>query len=667
MRKGKGKVQPHNTLGRFVPAPPPSSLATPTPSSSHSPQPSTPAQPSSLTSSPLASLPSDLPGSFPSSRLASPALDSSIADTPSRPASPVAAVTGPSFYFPTPPVSQSSQPAPRPLDFAALSAPPSPSTSTAPAASSTPSSSVVPAASSTVVPAASSTVVPAASATSASPSTSAVPTAPAVPPSTIVISPVSASSSPSQPASPIVSSSQPPVTVTPVTTATPAQPTVPATAAAPTLATTPSIVPLPTTQPTPVPTTAPSAPPTPPMSTMASSATGPGTMPAPRSHNAPYFSGQQNDSLADFLHEYDGLASSLGLSSSQKVDTVLRYVPATTREFWTTLDGYISKDWPTFCTDLRKLYPDTAASSRYTRNGLQEFVRISAQTRIRDENELLLYYRRFLQISNPLRLSNQLSDEVRNAEFFNGFHPRDRDIIYDRLFAIDPRRPLNQTPSIDDTWEAARDYFTHNQYPLPMPRDAFEDNASFSNNRLMEQWFGKEAQDPRPHFQRNQHDRDFYHRPAPQMNRDHWQDISTQQPEYITKPVRVQDSQLPQDIEHLNVSDLILKMHGLSTQDAMYAALYMQCMQRFPEVVKGLALPAMFHPPSSTFTLQASHQTQPQPPAAHPIPNTAPAPVQQPVSIQQPADHTSEIDAFFGTQPRVSGCAFCTQPGHMVH
>src|SRR5260370_38473722 len=108
---------------------------------------------------------------------------------------------------------------------------------------------------------------------------------------------------------------------------------------------------------------------------------------------------------------------------------VLRYIPSSTREFLTTLDGYISKDWTTFCSELRKLYPDTAASSRYTRTGLQEFVKISAQMRIRDENELLLYYRHFLQISNPLRLSNQLSDEVRNADVFKSFHPRYGDII----------------------------------------------------------------------------------------------------------------------------------------------------------------------------------------------------------------------------------------------
>src|SRR5258707_8202754 len=189
-------------------------------------------------------------------------------------------------------------------------------------------------------------------------------------------------------------------------------------------------------------------------------------------------------------------------------------------EFWTTLNGYILNDWTTFCSELRKLYPDKAASSCYTRTGLQEFVKISAQTCIRDEDELLLYYRHFLQISNPLCLSHQLSDEVRNAEFFNGFHPKDWDILYDRLFAIDPRRPLNQTPSVDDTWEAACGYFTNNQFHLRTSRDALEDSSSLSSNRLMEQWFGKEAQDPCQQLQRNFHQ--YNCRPAPQTSRAHW-------------------------------------------------------------------------------------------------------------------------------------------------
>jgi hypothetical protein len=93
-------------------------------------------------------------------------------------------------------------------------------------------------------------------------------------------------------------------------------------------------------------------------------------MPALRSNDVPYFSGRPGDPLADFLHEYDGLASSLGLTDVQKAETILRYVPANIREFWQTLNGY-------------------------TRTGLQEFVKVSAWTRIQDEDDLILYHRRF--------------------------------------------------------------------------------------------------------------------------------------------------------------------------------------------------------------------------------------------------------------------------------
>ncbi len=91
-----------------------------------------------------------------------------------------------------------------------------------------------------------------------------------------------------------------------------------------------------------------------------------------------------------------------------------------------TLDGYTLKDWKIFCSDLEKLYPNMVASNRYTGAGLQEFIRISAQMCIQDEDNLMLYYRCFLQISSPL----QLSDEEWNAKFINGFHPRGRDVIY---------------------------------------------------------------------------------------------------------------------------------------------------------------------------------------------------------------------------------------------
>jgi hypothetical protein len=37
------------------------------------------------------------------------------------------------------------------------------------------------------------------------------------------------------------------------------------------------------------------------------------------------------------------------------------------------------KGWKAFHSELHDLYPDTAAGKRYTKTGLQEFVRISAR------------------------------------------------------------------------------------------------------------------------------------------------------------------------------------------------------------------------------------------------------------------------------------------------
>ncbi|KAH9971787.1 hypothetical protein BJV74DRAFT_783311 [Russula compacta] len=98
-------------------------------------------------------------------------------------------------------------------------------------------------------------------------------------------------------------------------------------------------------------------------------------MPTPHSNNMPYFSGQQDKSLTDFLHEFNNLANNCGLIGAQKTEAILCYIPAGTCKFWKTLDGYTQKDWTALCAKLEKLYQDTADSNCYTRADLQDFVR----------------------------------------------------------------------------------------------------------------------------------------------------------------------------------------------------------------------------------------------------------------------------------------------------
>jgi hypothetical protein len=89
---------------------------------------------------------------------------------------------------------------------------------------------------------------------------------------------------------------------------------------------------------------------------------------------------------------------------------------------------------------------------------------------MRSEDDVLQYHRRFLEHSNPLRTAQTLSDEDRNAEFFQGFHPEDREVINDRLHAMKPNHPIDKPYDLEDTFTAARRYFSNAQFYRPLQR-----------------------------------------------------------------------------------------------------------------------------------------------------------------------------------------------------
>ena len=60
---------------------------------------------------------------------------------------------------------------------------------------------------------------------------------------------------------------------------------------------------------------------------------------------------------------------------------------------------------------------------------------------------------------------------------------------------MNPKRVINKAPDFDETWEAARGYFTNSQFHHRSARDCLEDTSSIKN-KLMERWFGKDPQDP---------------------------------------------------------------------------------------------------------------------------------------------------------------------------
>jgi hypothetical protein len=296
-------------------------------------------------------------------------------------------------------------------------------------------------------------------------------------------------------------------------------------------------------------------------------------MPDPCSASAPYFSGQPNELLATFLQEFDALAASHRLTDGQKVRTILEYVPPTVRDFWKTLDGFGTGDWQTFRTTIEALYP--SATTRYTMLDLEDFVDISALSRVKNEGDVMLYYRRFLQMSTPLYNSKQLTDYERNEEFFEEFHIKDRGILARRLYLLKPDHPLDMPWDFQDVLEAARLCFPFWHYPsLLQDQDRLRDDPdrlrSTDVSQEMERWFGREESDPR------------FHRQKPSQSE-----------------------------EDRKLEEIIKKLHGLSVHDPTYAVLYAQCKLRFPEVAQELVKPAMFQSAASAPVYQAP-ATQPR-------------------------------------------------------
>ena len=195
-------------------------------------------------------------------------------------------------------------------------------------------------------------------------------------------------------------------------------------------------------------------------------------MPGPRSNDAPYFSNDTINHFADFMHKYEALARANGLTDDEKVEAIFRYIPTNLRKFWKSIDGYDPTDWGVFHTALQAMYPDTSAATRLAKKALQELIHKTSCSRMSEEDDVLDYYRLFLELSNPLTEAHQLSDEDRDTKFFKGFHRDDREILSGRLFTMKPNHSQDKPYELNDIFKAARGYFSNTQFYRPKQRQS---------------------------------------------------------------------------------------------------------------------------------------------------------------------------------------------------
>ena len=215
---------------------------------------------------------------------------------------------------------------------------------------------------------------------------------------------------------------------------------------------------------------------------MANQVTGLAAMPGPRSNDAPYFSNDNVNHFADFMHEYEALARAKGLTDDEKVEAIFSYVPPNLRKFWKSVNGYTQTDWAVFRAALEDMYPDTSAATRIAKKALQDLIYKTSHSCTGDEDDVLDYYHLFLELSNPLTEACQLLDEAHDAKFFKGLHRDDREILASRLFTMKPNHPQDKPYELNDIFKAARGYFSNAQFYRPKQRQSRDQSRDDSDN-----------------------------------------------------------------------------------------------------------------------------------------------------------------------------------------
>src|SRR6266571_4026223 len=76
-------------------------------------------------------------------------------------------------------------------------------------------------------------------------------------------------------------------------------------------------------------------------------------------------------------------------------------------------------------------------------------------------DDVLQYYRQFLCLSVPLVHAGHLSEEERDAAFWYGFHPDDREVLRPRLLGKNPFQPCEVPFHFEDVFSCARGAFAY--------------------------------------------------------------------------------------------------------------------------------------------------------------------------------------------------------------
>jgi hypothetical protein len=111
----------------------------------------------------------------------------------------------------------------------------------------------------------------------------------------------------------------------------------------------------------------------------------------------------------------------------------------------------------------------------------------------------MIYYRRFLTLSNHLIKRKQISNMERSIQFIQGFHPDDRECLMLRVSAMNPHQPADEPYDLKDTLIAARRQFFDVRLSDSQSRELRDDTVHLhpeDPEEWMRRVFGQDDRDP---------------------------------------------------------------------------------------------------------------------------------------------------------------------------
>jgi hypothetical protein len=240
--------------------------------------------------------------------------------------------------------------------------------------------------------------------------------------------------------------------------------------------------------------------------------TGPAAMPSHRSKIAPYFSGRRG-TFEDFLEEFEARAYDCRLTDPQRVDSLVCYVDSSFREKCKSLNGYRSCDWSLFRHSLINTFGTITPHHQTMKQKLRNFVEDSSRMRMDREDDVLQYYRTFQHYSDPLIHSGYLTEKDRDIEFWYGFHPHDRDVVWPRLLAMYPFQPHDIPFHFDRVFDCACRAFSYDERLSFRPQEQEFESRNVSRRNTSPSY----TSDPRPFPSFSELFLESQHTPAPSV------------------------------------------------------------------------------------------------------------------------------------------------------